>query len=70
MPRRTGKWTLRFSTASSGCGAFGDGLRIGRVMAFFPRVADRGELGLGMQQPAAACGFELLRAARRPSSFR
>ena len=43
-------------------GAFGDGLRVGGVVAFFPGVADPGEFGFGMQEPAAACGFEMLEA--------
>ena len=43
--------------------AFGDGLRVGGVVAFFPRMADPGEFGFGMQESAAAGGFEVRRRA-------
>ena len=42
--------------------AFGDGLRVGGVMGFFPGMADPGEFGFGVQQPAAAFGFEMAEA--------
>ena len=49
--------------------AFGDGLCVGGVVAFFPRVADRGEFGFGMEQAAAACRFRDAGGARASIFF-